>query len=504
VSTVSPGTIRDTDFLGMHTAGEEQVAWQKLSGELDEQLLRIVGDVMVASACISYYGPLSDDYRVLLVNGWVESCQNLGLQVSENFSVRATLASDVEVRDWNIHGLPSNRLSVDNGVIVTKCQRWPLLIDPQLQGSRWIKGMYGETGKLRVTRLSESNWLRQLENAVQHGFGFMIEDVAETLDPSLAPVLLKQIYSSGGRKVIKLGDQEIDYDPEFRLYITSKMPNPHYLPEVCIQTTLVNFTVTYDGLEDQLLGEVVRKERPDLETQKDRIVVSMAADRKQLQDLQDRALQLLFESEGMILDNEPLVNTLQQSKQTSIIIERRFKEAEQTDLSISQAREMYRIVAKRGSLIYFVIADLAALNPMYQYSLEYFKRIYGYCIEVSAKSDDLDERLQILLSFVTSFMYKSVCRGLFEEHKALFSFLVCVAIQQDAGSIQLVRKHHASMSKKARPRPMLHHILCFHLLLSPDFLKQCPCAGRMELPVARRRPVLAVKAHGKSCRWPKR
>lgn len=116
-------------------AGEEQISWQKLSEDLNEALTQVVGDVMVASACISYYGPLSFDYRERLVQHWLESCTELGLRVSDKFSVRATLASDVTVRDWNIHGLPSNHLSVDNGVIVTNCQRWPLLIDPQLQVS---------------------------------------------------------------------------------------------------------------------------------------------------------------------------------------------------------------------------------------------------------------------------------------------------------------------------------------------------------------------------------
>lgn len=54
--------------------------------------------------------------------------------------------------------------------------------------------------------------------------------------------------------VIRLGDQDVDYDPRFRLYMTTKLSNPHYLPEICIQITLVNFLVTLTGLEDQLLA----------------------------------------------------------------------------------------------------------------------------------------------------------------------------------------------------------------------------------------------------------
>lgn len=58
----------------------------------------------------------------------------------------------------------------------------------------------------------------------------------------------------GGRLLIRFGDTDVDYDENFRLYITTKIANPHYLPEICIKVTIVNFTVTMGGLEDQLLA----------------------------------------------------------------------------------------------------------------------------------------------------------------------------------------------------------------------------------------------------------
>lgn len=82
----------------------------------------------------------------------------------------------------------------------------------------------------------------------------MIEEVEETLDPALAPILGRHVIVTGGRTLIRLGDSDIDYDSKFRLYMTTKLSNPHYLPEICIQITLVNFLVTLAGLEDQLLA----------------------------------------------------------------------------------------------------------------------------------------------------------------------------------------------------------------------------------------------------------
>ena len=66
----------------------------------------------------------------------------------------------------------------------------------------------------------------------------------------------------GNRNIMKLGDKEIDYNPEFRFYLTTKLANPHYTPEISTKATIDNFNVKQQGLEDQLLGIVVRQERP--------------------------------------------------------------------------------------------------------------------------------------------------------------------------------------------------------------------------------------------------
>lgn len=97
---------------------------------------------------------------------------------------------------------------------------------------------------LRVIKLTDSSFLRTLENSIRLGNPVLLEDIGETLDPALEPVLQKAIFEQGGRMLIRLGDADVDYDPKFRLYITTKISNPHYLPEVCIKVTIINFTVT--------------------------------------------------------------------------------------------------------------------------------------------------------------------------------------------------------------------------------------------------------------------
>ena len=130
------------------------------------------------------------------------------------------------------------------------------------------------------------------------------------LDPGLEPVLQKAVFNNQGRLQIHLGDSDVDYDPNFKLYISTKMANPHYFPEVCIKVTVINFTVTMDGLEEQLLGMAVARERPDIEEKSMSLLLQMAADNKQLASLEALILRMLSESQGNILDDKVLIDTL--------------------------------------------------------------------------------------------------------------------------------------------------------------------------------------------------
>ena len=74
--------------------------------------------------------------------------------------------------------------------------------------------------------------------------------MSEYLEPAIDSVLNKRIFDIDGRKLIKVGDKRVDFNPSFRLYITTKMANPHYLPEIFIKTTIINFSITFEGLSD--------------------------------------------------------------------------------------------------------------------------------------------------------------------------------------------------------------------------------------------------------------
>lgn len=252
---------------------DEAIRWKETVETLDVEITQLVGNVFLSCACISYFGAFTGTYRKELTEMWTGDCIEKEIPCSEIFSLVKVMGDAVVIRGWCINGLPTDNTSGENGILTTKAERWGLCIDPQMQANKWIKNMHKQDDMV-LLKFGKSTFLREVSASVNNGYPVLVEDVLENVDPGLDPVLMhSEFMGEGGIKQIKLGESTQDYDDNFRLYMTSKMPNPHYPPEVCIKVTLINFTVTFEGLEEQLLGDVVIKEKPEVEAQRDKIVV---------------------------------------------------------------------------------------------------------------------------------------------------------------------------------------------------------------------------------------
>ena len=164
----------------------------------------VTGNVFVSAACVAYYGAFTNTYRQELIEGWTSRCRELEIPISDGMSIVSVLTDPFEIRLWNADGLPRDQVSTENAVLVTRARRWPLMIDPQDQANRWVRNREQRNG-LKIIKQSESNFLRTLENCIRIGMPVLLEEVEESLDPSLEPVLLKQTFSQVRRRPKRLG-----------------------------------------------------------------------------------------------------------------------------------------------------------------------------------------------------------------------------------------------------------------------------------------------------------
>jgi len=414
---------------------DEKTRWSETASVLGASLGNVIGDVLLSSGVVAYLGAFTIEYRNKLIDQWHISCMKAAIPCSERFSLIDILGEAVEIREWNIHGLPADNFSIENGIIVKHADRWPLMIDPQNQANKWIKSME-KVNKLAVIKLTDPNYVRIMEMCIQLGIPVLLENILEELDAILEPILLKNIYKQRGILYIRFGETVLEYNPDFRFYITTRLRNPHYLPEVTVKVTLLNFMITPQGLHDQLLGVVVAKELPILEEKKDQLIVESATNRRMLKELEDKILEVLTESEGNILEDETAIKILSTSKMLSEDIQIKQTIAARTSEEIDRARSRYKPVSKHGAVLFFCISELTNIDPMYQYSLPWFLHLYVMAIAYSEHSEDLNVRMDNLNTYFTASIYRNVCRSLFEKDKLIFSLVLCVGLLRGSGKLE--------------------------------------------------------------------
>lgn len=414
--------------------GGEKIRWTQQSKEFKEQIGRLVGDVLIATGFLSYCGPYNQDYRTNLLKFWMQILKDKKIPYTTSVNIISMLVDNATISEWTLQGLPNDELSVQNALIVTKSSSYPLLIDPQGQGKIWIKTKEDQN-ELQTTSLNHKYFRTHLEDSLSLGRPLLIEDVGVELDPVIDNVLEKNFIKSGSIEKVLVGDKECDVMPGFMIYITTKLPNPMFSPEISAKASIIDFTVTMRGLEDQLLGRVILMEKSELESERVNLFESVMKNQRSMKELEANLLCRLTATEGSLVDDEALIEVLRETKTTAEEVNQKLQISEVTEKKIMKAREEYRAVATRGSILYFLIVEMSFVSIMYQNSLKQFLTIFDNSITKSARSNITEERINIILRYLTYEVWAFTSRSLYERHKLLFTLMMAIKVDFFRGII---------------------------------------------------------------------
>jgi len=385
----------------INSLADNKVRWIQTSNEFKATKQKLVGNVAKACAFVSYCGPFNSEFRTQLAEHYFSNdLKDRNIPLTDDFKISEFLVDQVTIGEWSLQKLPSDELSIQNGIMVTRSSRYPLMIDPQGQGLTWIKEreplmrQYDTVITLNVPNLRDS-----LKMPLENGYPVLIESIENEVDPLLDPILEKQYTSKGGKKktLVLGGGEPLDFDEKFNLYMTSRLANPHFSPELAAKTTIIDFTVTQGGLEQQLLGRLISFEQKSLEETLTQLQEEVTSNTKVLTDLENALLERLANAQGSLLDDVELIDVLANIKLKSREVNEKLTEAREKTLEIGEKREQFRPVAARGSVLYFCIVEMIQINWMYNTSLPQFLGLFYYSISNSQKAQLVKDRVHNII-----------------------------------------------------------------------------------------------------------
>jgi dynein heavy chain len=426
----------------------ENARWTEDSKNFALRRKKLIGDVGCVCAFVVYCGPFNSEFREKLYAQFMADTKKRSVPSHDKIDKVAFLVDQGTIGEWALEGLPSDDLSIQNAIMVTRSSRFPLMVDPQGQANRWIKSRekerIGDKQHMCLTTLSAKNLKDQIEFTMGEGLCLIIENVENEVDPMLDPVMDKAIIKKGKNLYINVSDQNMDFKEVFSLYFTSRLPNPHFSPELSARTTVIDFTVTMKGLEDQLLGKLIGMEMKSLEDTLAQLSEEVTSNTKSLQLLDKQLLDRLSNSQGNLLEDTELIEVLANTKAKSKEVEGKLKEADERKIEINEKREQFRPVAARGSIMYFNMTDMTnVVNPitaqpsgwMYNCSLLQFLEQFEISVRNSEKAQPASKRVDKIIHFLTYQVYRYMNRGLYERDKMMFKLMVTLKIMVLGGTI---------------------------------------------------------------------
>ncbi|KAF8934382.1 dynein heavy chain [Dissophora ornata] len=415
----------DRSVTLLESLSSERVRWESGSHSFDTQMATTVGDVLLSSAFLAYGGYFDQQYRELLFNKWADHLTKAGIQFKADISLAEYLSTADGRLSWTENALPADDLCVENAIILQRFNRYPLIIDPSGQATTFLMNEY-KNRKITVTSFLDDSFLKNLESALRFGNPLLIQDV-EHLDPIMNPVLNKELRRTGGRVLIRLGNQDIDFSPSFTLFLSTRDPSVNFRPDVCSRVSFVNFTVTRGSLQSQCLSKVLKAERPDVDRRRADLIKLQGEFKVKLRHLEKSLLQALNESKGNILDDDKVIATLETLKREAADVTRKVEETEGVMQEVEQTTAVYSPLAHSCSSIFFVMEQLNRLHHFYQFSLDFFSDIFNFVLHENPELNgikDYGQRLEILTRDLFSVSYKRASRALLHDDHITFAMLL--------------------------------------------------------------------------------
>jgi dynein heavy chain 2 len=391
----------------------EYIRWKREVEAMGHNIEQIPCQSIIAAGFLTYLADLPEDIRQEMCNKWFSK---LGVV---KFDIKHFLCSEQEMLQWRADGLPSDELSLENATTIVKTSATPYIIDPSSQATEWLKKHHLQVGNVEITNFNDDRFFLSLELSVRFGKTLIVLNV-DHIHPILYPLLRSDIIGQGPYKAVQIGEKQVDFNPNFKLFLVTHNSKPSLSNDGKSLTCVINFTTTRAGLTGQLLAKALKQERPELEERKSQLLKQEEELKIQISQLEDELLNQLANSTGNILENKDLLDSLNETKTKSAIIETSLSESENLQKNLVLEANTYLPLALFASKLFFALTDLSKINNMYQFSITAFVQLYEKNFRILPQGN-MDVRLENLKKSLQKTIYDHTTRSLFKSDRLTFA-----------------------------------------------------------------------------------
>ena len=266
--------------------------------------------------------------------------------------------------------------------------------------------------------------MKTLAGAVRFGTALLVENV-EAIDPVLNPVLNREIQRTGGRSLVRIGTEDVDYSPKFFIILTTKNPAVHLTPDLCSRVTLVNFTVTPASLQSQSLSRIVKEEKPELESQRANLLKLQSEQNVKLRELEDQMLGNISAVEGSILDDDRVVDGMEVLMKEGAQVEEQILNSTEVMKQVQTAVGKFEPLANICRDLFVLLEAMREISYLYEFSANTFYSVLDHVLKSPQQEEQNDlDRIDAIKTHLFSEVAARVGRGLMVEDKLVFSLLL--------------------------------------------------------------------------------
>ena len=419
----------------IESLGGEGVRWKELKRDVDNKERGLLGDCLLACTFTSYLGPIGVTHRDRYLKATRQLCDEARVETSDHFDPVSFLADGAAVLRWLEATLPADEFSVQNGALFAssyQTTRVPYVIDPQGQCIQWIQRMYPDAISAPI---SSATFMDAVESAIARGVPIIVQNVDANFGTTLDCILDRSLSPDGAvERFVRIGDRELEAAPGFQAILTTRLANPSISPENFAKCTVIDFTVTGDGLEEQFLSFLISRDEQELDQRRQHLDEDVRRCEAKMKQLENDLLLRLSSYEGDILEDTHLIGVLADTKETTRRVATQLREASETKRTIADTCEKYRNCARVASSLYFALCDFSKLNHMYETSLEQFLAWLDESTREAPKATKTAKRAANVLVELKRTVYTRAQYGMFEKDKDAWRLLMA-ATCSDASQV---------------------------------------------------------------------